>query len=256
MEGTHEPVVSQELFDRANEKAFTHVPKKKVDKKSPKPLLFCPYCDRHMNFGGSPHKNYRCSQQHHGAIKECRQSRINRELLHNLLLNCTKEMADLVSADLKCRKKQWSESSMLSEEIESLQKEKTRLSARKFTIYDDYRSGNSSREKYLHNLDKIQERLAEIELMIPDLEQRIREANEKLMKADERENTLSDIAALQTYDRDVLSKVIEKVYVYAPDKVEIIWKADDIFYQEELLKPSEVINPAETVCVNNNLQKE
>lgn len=180
VEGTHEPVVSQELFDRANEKAFTHIQKKSVKKRKPHPLLFCPYCDRYMSFGGGTHRNYRCSQLNHAGIKECRQSRINRELLHNLLLNCTKEMVNFVSANLECRKKQWSESCMLSEEIEALQKERTRLSARKFTIYDDYRNGNSSREKYLHNLEKIQERLAELDKMIPDLEQQIKEAKEKL----------------------------------------------------------------------------
>ncbi len=162
VEGTHEPIVSQELFDRANEKAFTHIPKKSVKKRKPNPLLFCPYCDRYMSFGGGRHLNYRCSQLSYTGIKECAQSKINRELLENLLLNCTKEMVNFVSATLESRKKQWSESCMLAEEMAALQKEKIRLSARKFTIYDDYRNGNSSREKYLHNLDKIQERLARL----------------------------------------------------------------------------------------------
>ena len=62
VEGTHEPIVSQELFDKANEKAFTHIPKKRVKSKKPSPLLFCPYCDRYMSIGGSRHRNYRCSQ--------------------------------------------------------------------------------------------------------------------------------------------------------------------------------------------------
>ncbi len=245
VEGTHEPIVSQELFDRANEKAFTHIPKKSVKKRKPHPLLFCPYCDRYMSFGGGRHLNYRCSQLSHTGIKECVQSKINRELLENLLLNCTKEMVNFVSATLECRKKQWSESCMLAEEMAALQKEKTRLSARKFTIYDDYRNGNSSREKYLHNLDKIQERLAEIDRMIPDLEHRIKEAKDKMETVSEKENNLADIAALQTFDKEVLSKVIDKVYVYGPDRVEIIWKADDIFFREELPEERKVINPAE-----------
>lgn len=103
----------------ANEKAFTHVPKKHVKRKKLSPLLF-PYCDRYMSFGGGRHLNYRCSQLSHTGISECKQSKIKRELLENLLLNCTREMVNFVSATLKCRKKQWSESCMLSEEIEAL----------------------------------------------------------------------------------------------------------------------------------------
>lgn len=245
VEGTHEPIVSQELFDQANERAFTHIPKKTVKKRKPHPLLFCPYCDRYMSFGGGRHLNYRCSQLSHTGIKECAQSKINRELLDNLILNCTKEMVNFVSATLECRKKQWSESCMLSEEMAALQKERTRISARKFTIYDDYRNGNSSREKYLYNLEKIQERLTALDKMIPDLEQRIKEAKENIETSNEKEKNLEDIAALQTFDKEVLSNVIDKVYVYGPDRVEIIWKADDIFFREELPEKRKVINPAE-----------
>ena len=98
-----------------------------------------------MSIGGSRHRNYRCSQASKTGIKECAESKINSELLENLILTCTKEMANLLSADMELRKKQWSESQRLAEEVETLQNEKARLSARKFTIYDDYRSGNSSR---------------------------------------------------------------------------------------------------------------
>ena len=97
-----------------------------------------------------------------------------------------------MSANLECRKKQWSESCMLSEEMAALQKERTRISARKFTIYDDYRNGNSSREKYLYNLEKIQERLAALDKMIPDLEQRIKEAKENIETSNEKEKNLEE----------------------------------------------------------------
>jgi chromosome segregation ATPase len=159
-------------------------------------------------------------------------------------------MANLLSADLERRKKQWSESRRLAEEAETLQNEKARLSARKFTIYDDYRSGNSSREKYLHDLEQIRERLAEIETLIPGLEQQIKEADKKMEGVNEAENHLADIAALQSFDKETLSKVIERVYVYGADRVEIVWKTDDIFFSEEMPEKRKVINPAEMPLMN------
>lgn len=86
--------------------------------------------------------------------------------------------------------------------------------------------------------------------MIPDLERRIKEAKDKMETVSEKESCLSDIAALQTFDKEVLSKVIDKVYVYGPDRVEIIWKSDDIFFREELPEERKVINPAEMPCAN------
>lgn len=253
VEGTHEPIVSQELFDKANEKAFTHIPKKSIKNRKPSPLLFCPYCDRYMSIGGGRHRNYRCSQANKTGIKECAESKINRELLENLILICTKEMANLLSADLECRKKQRPESQRLAEKAETLQNEKAKLSARKFTIYDDYRSGNSSREKYLQNLEQIQERLAEIDALLPGLEQQIKEADKKMEGVNGTENNLADIAALQSFDKETLSKVIERVYVYGVDKVEIIWKTDDIFFSEEMPEKRKVINPAEMPLMNETL---
>lgn len=42
-----------------------------------------------------------------------------------------------------------------------------------------------------------------------------------------------DIAALQDFDKIQLSKIIEKVFIYEPGRMEISWKMDDIFYKEE-----------------------
>lgn len=255
VEGTHQPIVSQELFDIANERAFTHIPKKSVKMKKPHPLLFCPYCGRYLSVGGDMHQNYRCSQAYATGIKECLESKINHKLLENILLTCTKEMVNFLSANLEYRKKEFSESKKLEEEIEALQKEKERLSARKFTIYDNYRSNNSSKEKYLSDLQKIQERQAEINSMIPELENRIKEANEKMKSMGKSEKYLADIAALQTFDREILSKVIDKVYVYGPDKVEIIWKSDDTFFSEEIPEKQKIINPTKMFPGKQNSDK-
>ena len=40
---------------------------------------------------------------------------------------------------------------------------------------------------------------------------------------------------------------IERVYVYGADRVEIIWKTDDIFFSEEMPEKRKVINPAAAV---------
>ncbi|MFR1465788.1 MAG: hypothetical protein ACLSAZ_17175 [Blautia wexlerae] len=41
------------------------------------------------------------------------------------------------------------------------------------------------------------------------------------------------LQALQDFDKIQLSKIIEKVFIYEPGRMEISWKMDDIFYKEE-----------------------
>ena len=56
----------------------------------------------------------------------------------------------------------------------------------------------------MHDLEQIRERLAEIETLIPGLEQQIKEADKKMEGVNETENHLADIAALQSFDKEIL----------------------------------------------------
>ena len=91
----------------------------------------------------------------------------------------------------------------------------------------------------------MRERLAEIERMVPEMERLAEEAEEQGEAAGRKEESLADIAALHDFDKAVLSGVIDRVYVYGPDRVEIVWKTDDIFYQEDLPEERKAVNPQE-----------
>ena len=41
------------------------------------------------------------------------------------------------------------------------------------------------------------------------------------------------LSGLVDFDKIQLSKIIEKVFIYEPGRMEISWKMDDIFYKEE-----------------------
>ena len=74
--------------------------------------------------------------------------------------------------------------------------------------------------------------------------------HKKMEGVNETENNLADIATLQSFDKETLSKVIERVYVYGADRVEIIWKTDDIFFSDDMPEKRKVINPAEMPLTN------
>ena len=80
---------------------------------------------------------------------------------------------------------------------------------------------------------RVYERTGKITLQITELENEIATAKKKCDEATEKEMEVNEVTALQDFDKIQLSKIIEKVFIYGPGRMEINWKMDDIFYKEE-----------------------
>lgn len=229
IEGTHEPIVSQELFDTANAKAFTYEKKKVPAGRKPQPILFCPYCGRRLVLT-SWGKSYRCGEAATSGIAECRTLHVDKGRLENAILSCTRTMAGMVSAEADRKKKELSQTVSVEEEIRKLEAEGKRLSARKLRLYEDYRSGNITKDKYRKEYETAASRILEIEKRIPELKDEVIRAREQALHMEEREAELEGLATLETFDKGKLSAVIDSVQVYSEERIEIVWKTDDWFF--------------------------
>lgn len=229
VDGTHEPIVSEKLFAEANARAFTHEKRGYKPRKKTTTLLFCPSCGRHMSLTGRG-KSYRCARAATTGLPECSNSKIGQEELYQAVLSCAGNMVQFISENLEKKKKEWMETAMQEEKINTLQNERKRLSSRKMKLYSDYRSGNLSKEQYMAEIESAAVRIAEIDQRIPEIENEILEAQTAMAQAASKQTELNDVAALKKYDAEVLSKIIDKVFIYGGGRIEIVWKMDDIFY--------------------------
>lgn len=231
MEGTHESLVTKELFDMANAKAFTHEKKNVPKGRKAQPILFCPHCGRRLtptSWGNA----YRCGEAATSGIAECRALHVDRERLENAVLSCTRAMAGMVSEEVSRKKKEWAKTAAIEEETGKLEAEKRRLSSRKLRLYEDYRSGNITKEQYRKEYESTAGRILEIEERIPELKNEIMQAREQMLHVKEREAELEGLASLDTFDKGKLAVVIDRVLVYSEERIEIIWKMDDWFFKE------------------------
>lgn len=231
MEGTHKPLVSQELFDMANAKAFTHEKKNVPAGRKPQPILICPYCGRRLTLT-SWGNAYRCGQAAFSGIAECRTIHVDRERLENAVLSCTRTMAGMVAAEVSRKKKEWAETAAIEEETGKLEAEKKRLSSRKLRLYEDYRSGRITKEQYRKEYENTASRILEIEKRIPELKDEVIQIKKQTLQMKEREAELEGLLSLETFDKDKLLTVIESVQVYSEERIEIVWKMDDGFFKE------------------------
>lgn len=231
MEGTHEPLVSQELFDMANAKAFTHEKKNVPKGRKPQPILICPYCGRRLTLT-SWGNAYRCGEAATSGIAECKAIHVDRERLENAVLSCTRTMAGMVSEEVSRKKKDYLQTSAIEEKRGMMEAEGKRLSSRKLRLYEDYRSGRLTKEQYRKKYESTASRILEIEKRIPELKDEVIQIREQLQHMKEREAELEVLAVLDTFDKGKLVTVIDKVLVYSEERIEIIWKMDDCFFRE------------------------
>lgn len=176
---------------------------------------------------------YRCMQAHISGLSGCAESKMDRKEAEETVLDAARNMAQLISENLEKKKSEWHKTILKEENIATLESEKKRLSSRKMKLYSDYRSEVLDKEGYMEELEKTTSRISEITLQIAELENEIAVAKKKCDEATEKEMEVNEIAALQDFDKIQLSKIIEKVFIYEPGRMEISWKMDDIFYKEE-----------------------
>ena len=120
----------------------------------------------------------------------------------------------------------------IEEEAERLEAERKRLSSRKLRLYEDYRSGSITKEKYRREYENAASRILEIEKQIPELKNEAIRAKEQMLHMKERQAELEGLASLETFDKGKLVTVIDSVQVYSEERIEIVWKMNDCFFRE------------------------
>lgn len=134
-----------------------------------------------------------------------------------------------MSAEVARKKKEWSQTSVTREQLKRMEAEQKRLSSRKIRLYEDYRFGSITKEKYRKEYEKTANRILEIKERIPEMKEEIVWIKEQMMHMKEREAELEGLAFLDTFDKEKFAVVIDSVQVYSEERIEIVWKMDDWF---------------------------
>lgn len=224
---THEPIVSKEIYDKVQElcplstKRGWH-----ANSCAPsKALFFCKECGRALLKNTNKHC-YECRTASMQITNSCT-VQMDIDELENTVCEYVRQTASLFIGNKAVKKDNASEKEDLLRQIESARKRQKSLSSKKMEYYANYRDGSMSRDEFV----KISERT---KLEVEELESRIAQMNldyEALCKTvtKEAEENFSEIKLLQTFDKELLLRVVEKVVVHGPEEIEVIWKCDDIF---------------------------
>ena len=117
--------------------------------------------------------------------------------------------------------------------LRDIAREKDKISERKFQLYEDYRSGNLTRDAFKIESDGLSVELRKLEQRALDLEKSL-EMYKASEAADQHQDKWEKLALLSEYDADQLRDVIKEIIVHGEKDIEIVWNTNDFFVPEEL----------------------
>ena len=223
VENTHEAIVSKELFDLANSKAFTGKTVDPSRKRKKTAIYFCGSCGRRIDLNGSL-RGYRCTNASLTAMPECQLSKRNRQTLESstMILAKSRSKEMLVELD-KCRTL-WRRATKHLKGTDAIANREKKLAEKKMKFYAEYKRGKMDRDTYTSEMKAVSEKLTELRNQLSEIEAKAADGKYKLIASLEVEKALKEVLALDSFDSDTLKNVLERVIVKPDGTEEFIWK--------------------------------
>lgn len=227
VDGCHEAVISKEVFDKVQillDGKAEHNPKtskgKREDREGFGGFFICGVCGRFCYKDG---KRLYCSARKAGNHSVCREKIVRYDkVIDALTVYVSNFVSNFVSQEKTLKE---SNPDMVTNEINVLENEKKQLAAKKFQLYDKYRSGKISREVFKQENMVITTRKDEIDGLLNEYHNR--KENDLDNICDRYDNLYDGFSDIEKFDVDKYRKLIKHVIIYDEESVEVVWNIND-----------------------------
>lgn len=233
VENQHETLVSKELFDKANANIVGLSVKRRAAGK--KNLFFiCGYCGKTLKHRGRTNDKYYCRTGTQQLENDCQKINIRMKELEDTVLCQVRGMAAMLIEAKKIRRKVQKNDrrTVLETTVADSAKEIARWKDTKVRLYEQYKAGTITREDYVTRIDKGKERMEELEQIKGEAQAEL-DSMQTVSKTEEiPDEELAELSVLESFDKERLKALIDKVVVYGADAIEIVWKVGNPFGTE------------------------
>ena len=227
VENTHEPLVSYELYLKAN--SVIRQLRFRQSGKKEKNIYHCGHCGRKLQGDGKG--GLRCGQKY--LVKECgcRDAVIKRSEADRTVLEALKQQVQLMVKESELSKEAGNRTVTYSEatEIRSLMKTIAALKKTWMPLYEQYRDGSLSREDFLVRKKEYDAEAAKLEQRLDELQSSKNEQDERSRQERKHASQLMCYAEQMELTEEIKEKLIDKVKVYSNNRIEIYWKFESGF---------------------------
>ncbi len=234
VEGCHEPLVSKEEFEKANEmiRKVRYQSRNKTDCKDR--LYYCGCCGRRLRKTFGLDEYFSCQTQLYKSKADCASIFWSKTELETVLTQAYRIQLQLLQDELEaltahvrpdplleCRMRQ----GKVSREIEG-------INSRNLHLYETYRGGGLSRDEFIKQKEAMTVRLKDLKSQLEELQQQENRLAEEAAETGNRQEQIRAVLQQIILSDDELKPfvydAVTRVDVYPNRDLEITWKHSDI----------------------------
>lgn len=251
VEGTHEPIVSRELFDKV-QKIFEETGMAAREKKAQRVLFsmpenfydglfYCGECGKKMKFTTSTNKGvryfyYACPGSG-SAGRLCSSKSITKKRMDGIIEKILKDRLDLygewrdaarkinATSDGRIRR------AMLSSGIQETEREISGISVKSNRLYEDFADGLISEEDYLFAKGEYQKEIKNLEKTVEDLKHELEHFDEGYSGDAQMAKVFESCDGIGELTKDMAHNMIRKILYYGKDRMEITFEYEDELHE-------------------------
>lgn len=235
VENQHEALVTKEIFDKANENIVgCDMSNRKIGRKN---IFFtCGCCGKGLKLRNRKNGNYYCSSRTQKMESDCQRINVNHNELEKAVLCQAKQMTDMLIEARTIRNKACVNDKKVAFQtmLANSKKEMARWKEEKICLYEQYKAGAITRDCYVVQIEKGKVRMEELEKISNETQAELDSMQITTNMEEISDEELAELSELESFDKNKLKALIEKVIVYGPDAIEIVWKVDNPFEDEIL----------------------
>ena len=219
VENVHEPIISKEIFETVN---LHFNRKRRVDNKKNLRVLYgkirCGYCKRIMHRSHTKRKYYKCQYATEDLNLMHLSDKFYEDNIEKSLLELIKVQISLLK-DTKFKNSKYGDKEKVKNEIKlnKLKIKVKKIKNENHILYEEFKNNKISKEKFIA---KKSERNKLIEKINAEISKLIEKIPEIIVKDDILVDELS---------YELVDTLVESIYVYSKDNIEVVWKFKDLY---------------------------
>lgn len=234
---THEAIISQETFDLAKASRTGRIKTVNMNTAGNRAdnLFVCGYCGRKLQKSYGSLVHLFCLKAGVSTDSPCAGVHEPIERLQDSVLEIVNTMARiLVDRVEEVKMDADQESVAMQKKITEMRTQLKRLQAGKLELYEEYCCGKISREKFMSIQKERQQESDNLNAALANLEKKLALLEQKAQKMEALASDAKEARLLETYQPDVIRRLVKQIRVFEGCRTEIDLQANDDFLMEIL----------------------
>jgi len=233
--GTHEAIVSEELFKEA-QNAIRKKSKRKNFKIDNTRVLNskvkCGFCKKYLQRLHSKMPYYICRTNYFVHTSQCFNEKIKESVILEIVLEAIQQQALIANKAeeivIKVKEKTENEVTGILQDIRKAQQRSERLNVLNLEEYEKYLDGEIVKDEYLKQRASFNKEIEETKNKINKLET---DYELQSLKSKESENQFVEHfkgkQEIKELSRELVDELVDSIYVFGENRIEIVWKFSD-----------------------------